>query len=154
VALDSSEEWDTLVEAYCLEGVRAPDEQERGQQMSEAVKRYRVWWDDEEKVMRIEWLPGSVAGLAEAKAVAAEMRALRQEPVPLFVDMREMAKFERPAREHFTSQHHMVTAIALVAGSPVTKMMANFFIGMRRMPVPMQMFTDEAEALTWLQGFR
>jgi hypothetical protein len=34
------------------------------------------------------------------------------------------------------------------------KMMANFFIGMRRMPVPMQMFTDEAEALTWLQGFR
>jgi hypothetical protein len=122
--------------------------------MSEAVKCYRVTWDDEAKVARTEWLPGSLCGLDEAKAVTDAIRAMGHGPVPVYVDMRGMAKLERSAREHFVSDQGGVKAIALVAGSPVTKMMANFFIGMRRMPVPIQMFTDEAEAVTWLQGQR
>lgn len=137
-----------------LEGARAPDEQERGQRMSEAVKNFRVTWDDEAKVMRVEWLPRAVCRLEEAKAVTEAIRATGHDSVPLYVDMRGMAKFERSAREHFVSDPGGVKVVALVAGSPVTKMMANFFIGMRRLPVPIQMFTDEVAAVTWLQGHR
>lgn len=36
----------------------------------------------------------------------------------------------------------------------MTRMMANFFIGMRRLQVPIQMFTDETDALTWLKDHR
>lgn len=71
--------------------------------------------------------------------------------MPVYVDMRNVGKLERSAREHFVSDQGGVQAVALVAGSAVTKMMANFVIGMRRMPVPIQMFTDEAEAIAWLQ---
>jgi hypothetical protein len=112
---------------------------------------YRVWWDDEAEVARTEWLPGSVCGVEEARGVTDEIRDLGHGSVPVFVDMRAMGRLERSAREHFVSDQGGVQAIALVAGSAVTKMMANFFIGMRRMPVPIQMFTDEAAAIAWLQ---
>ncbi|KAA1424185.1 STAS/SEC14 domain-containing protein [Nocardioides antri] len=122
--------------------------------MSEAVKCYRVTWDEEERIARTEWLPGAVCRLEEAQAVTDAIRDMGHGAVPLYVDMRGMAKLERSAREHFVSDSGGVKAIALVAGSPVTKMMANFFIGMRRMSVPIQMFTDEAAAVTWLQDHR
>ena len=40
----------------------------------------------------------------------------------------------------------------LLASSPVTRMIANFFIGMGQVPMPMRMFTDETEALRWLRS--
>ena len=120
--------------------------------MSGVQDCYLVSWDDEAGIVRTEWLPGSVVGLAEAAAVTAEMRALGHGAVPVLVDMREMAKLERPAREHFAIDDGGVRAIALLASSPVTRMMANFFIGMRRMAVPIKMFTNESEAVTWLQA--
>jgi hypothetical protein len=113
---------------------------------------YRLDWDADAGIARTVWLPGSVCGLAEAQAVTGEIRAMGHGAVPVLVDMREMAKLERPAREHFVSDHGGVSSIALLAGSAVTKMMANFFIGMRRMPVPIQMFTLETEAVAWLRG--
>ena len=119
--------------------------------MSTAQGCYQVSWDDELQVTRADWLPGAVCGIREAEAVVAEIRDLGRGPVPLLVDMREMAKLERPAREYFVQDNGGVRAIALLAESPVTRMMANFFIGMRRMPVPIQMFTDESEAVAWLQ---
>ena len=131
----------------CSEGV--PEDRER---MSGVQDCYRVSWDDESKIMRTEWLPGSVCGLEEAISVTADMRELGCGTVPVLVDMREMAKLERPAREHFAIDNGGVRAIALLASSPVTRMMANFFIGMRRMAVPIRMFTSESEAVAWLHG--
>ena len=119
--------------------------------MATAQDCYEVSWDDELRVARADWLPGSVCGLAEAESVVADVRDLGRGTVPLLVDMREMAKLERPAREYFVQHNGTVRAIALLAESPVTRMMANFFIGMRRMPVPIQMFTDRSEAVSWLQ---
>jgi hypothetical protein len=43
------------------------------------------------------------------------------------------------------------TALALIAGSPVTQMIANFFIGINRTTTPQQMFTDEGKAIAWLR---
>lgn len=122
--------------------------------MSEAEVCFKVTWDDEAGIARTDWLPGSVCRVEEAVAVTDAIRGLARGPVPVCVDMREMAKLERSAREHFVSDQGGTKAIALLAGSPVTKMMANFFIGMRRMPVPIQMFTDEVEAITWLRAHR
>ena len=75
----------------------------------------------------------------------------------LYYDLPEFDLRIRFAPTDFTQVNHAVNAvlvrraIALLAESPVTRMMANFFIGMRRMPVPIQMFTDRSEAVSWLQ---
>lgn len=111
---------------------------------------YRVYWDDDALVAVTEWVKGAVCGVDEARQVTTDLAALSLGPVPLLVDMRGMAKLERGAREHFISEQTGVTAIALLAGSAVNKMIANFFIGLQRMPVPIRIFTDRAQALGWL----
>ncbi len=115
---------------------------------------YRVWWDMESRVARTEWRRGSTCGLAEARGATDATQALGHSPVPVLVDMRLMAKIDRPGREHFVNAPGDVTAVALLVGSAVSKMIANFVIGLQRMKVPIRMFTDETAALTWLDAHR
>lgn len=115
---------------------------------------YRVHWDDQARVMVIEWAAGSVCGLTEAAAATADIKALSRGLVPILVDMRGMARLERPAREHFIGEQGGASAIALLAGSAVNRMIANFFIGMKRMPIPIRIFTDRDAALGWLAEHR
>jgi hypothetical protein len=111
----------------------------------------RVWWDDAHSVARNDWQPGSVCDITEAKKVTASVSAFGRGPVPVLVDMRQLAKADKAAREHFTSEDAQATAVALLVGSSVSKVVANFIIGMKRMPVPTRMFTDENAAVSWLQ---
>ena len=122
--------------------------------MTVAGDVFRVLWDDELRVARVEWAPGSICGEHEARASRTMVEALGHEPVLLLVDMRGMAKFERPAREYYAATQDGITAMALLAGSPVNRMLANFFIGLRKAAGPMRMFTDEAAAVAWLEQQR
>lgn len=112
---------------------------------------YRVLWDEENRVVHLEWLPASVCDLEQARGAISTVRALRPEPVPLLVDMRNITKLDRDAREEFTRDQSVVRSMALVVGSPVTRMMANFVMGMRRFVIPLKMFDDEVTALRWLR---
>ncbi len=109
-----------------------------------------VWWDDEHGVARNDWLPGSVCDLPAARKVTAAVSAFGRGAVPVLVDMRYLAKADRAAREHFTGPEAQATAVALLVASAVSKVVANFVIGLHRMPVPTRMFTDEAAAVSWL----
>jgi len=113
---------------------------------------YRVSWDDAAGVARTDWLPGAVCGLEEARAVDADIKALDRGKVRSLVDLREVESIDRPAREFFMDQNAGYHAVALVVGSPSTKMLANFFMGLKRGPIPVRMFTDEADAVAWLQA--
>lgn len=113
---------------------------------------YRVSWDSAAGVARTDWLPGAVCGLEEARAVDAEIKALGQGKVLSLVDLREVESIDRPAREYFMDQNADYRAVALVVGSPATKMLANFFMGLKRGPIPVRMFTDEPAAVAWLQA--
>ena len=44
-------------------------------------------------------------------------------------------------------------ATALLIDSPVSRVIANFFMGLNRPLSPTQMFTDETEAMRWLRTF-
>lgn len=119
--------------------------------MVENARCWRVWWDDTVDVVRIDWLPGSVVGLEEARAVDAEVRALQRGRVLCLVDLGEVASFDRPAREFFMGGSEGYLAVALVAGSATTRMIANFFIGLKRAPISVKMFATGAAAAEWLQ---
>jgi hypothetical protein len=115
---------------------------------------YRVWWDEEAQVAHADWRPGSACGLEQARAITAELRALDRGSVPVLVDMRGLVEFERAGREHFIADDGGARAVALLVASAVDKMIANFFIGMKRLTVPIRMFTDQAAALDWLGEHR
>lgn len=44
----------------------------------------------------------------------------------------------------------VTTQVALVAKSPVERMIANFFLGLNKPQVPVRMFTDPDKARAWL----
>lgn len=114
----------------------------------------RVWWDSINGVAHNDWQPGSVCNLEEARRVTLATHDLGRGAVPVLVDMRYLSKAERPAREHFTGPEAKATAVALLVASAVSKVVANFIIGLQRMPVPTRMFTEETAALAWLGTHR
>jgi hypothetical protein len=122
--------------------------------MSSAQSQYRLWWDDDSGIARCEWHPGSTCGVDEARAVINDLRALDRGRVPVLVDMLELTKFDRGGREYFSTDHGAVGGVALLVGSAVNKMMANFFIGTQRTDIPIRMFTDRDLALEWLAEHR
>jgi len=120
--------------------------------MSGSDECYRVSWDDANQIARTDWLPGAVCDLATAQQIDRDIQDLGHGPVRSLVDLRQIASIDRAAREFFMNLNPHYTATALVAGSPATRMLANFFLGLKRGTNPVRMFTSEQEAIDWLRG--
>jgi hypothetical protein len=110
----------------------------------------RVWWDEQHSVAHNDWLSGAVCNLDAARQVTSIVAGFGRGPVPVLVDMRYVSKVDRAAREHFSGPDAQATAVALLVASAVSRVVANFIIGLQRMPVPTRMFTDESAAVNWL----
>ncbi len=120
--------------------------------MSAAGGVYLVSWDDAHGIARLDWAPGAVVDLAVAHEVDRDVQELGRGRVLLLVDLREVGSINREAREFFISLSPHYRAVALLAGSPATRMLANFFLGFRRGSVPVRLLTSETEAVDWLGG--
>jgi len=74
---------------------------------------------------------------------------------PLLVDIRQQKSISREARlfysgKEFTDQ---VTSLAFVVESAISKVLANFFLGLNKPPYPTRLFTNEDEAIEWLKNY-
>lgn len=105
-------------------------------------------------IAKIRFKAAAVITEAVARRAMVELGALTNgKRPPLLSDIRKMKSITREARIVFDNVTDRFSALALLAGSPATQLMANFFIGLRRPKVPTQMFTDEEKALTWLRRY-
>lgn len=120
--------------------------------MSAPTEAYRLWWDDENQIARLAWSPGALCDLMTAEQVDREVQALDRGKVRLLVDLRPDAAIDRAARHFFINLHAHYVAVGMLAGSPATRMLANFFIGLKRGPIPVRLFTDETEAVDWTRS--
>lgn len=68
----------------------------------------------------------------------------------MLVDTRGIKSFDRDARAHFLADQGGSRAMALLVGSAVNKMIANFFMGMHKQAIPVRMFTERDPAVAWL----
>ena len=107
-------------------------------------------WDEDAQILRVRWSDGVVVGESEARAATEAIVGLGKGAAPLLVDMTDMGKLDRGAREHFKVDKGGTSAFALLVGSPVTKMLANFFMRTDADETPVRMFTDEQTAIAWL----
>lgn len=66
-----------------------------------------------------------------------------------------MARVDRGARAFFAGEEYMrlCSQTALVVGSPVSRVIGNFFVGLNRPRYPYRIFDDPALATEWLRGF-
>jgi hypothetical protein len=75
--------------------------------------------------------------------------------VPVFTDMRGLKSMTREARLFLSGEDaaQVTSAAALLIGSPLSKVIGNFFMGINKPPYPTKLFTSEEKALQWLKGF-
>lgn len=105
---------------------------------------------DDAGLVRLTWSTGQRIDteLAE-RAMELVDRLNAPQERPLLVDMSGTAQLTREARMVF-ARRCSASRIALVGRSEVDRVIANFALGVARLPVPTRFFTSEAAALVWL----
>ncbi len=115
-------------------------------------EKFRMW-AREDGVVEIEWAPQVPSTLEDAVAVIDAMSVLTNgRAAPLLVHTTDAGPQTREARMEFVRRQEVVSAVALVVGNPLSRMMANFFINVSKPEVPIRLFEDDDAALTWLRG--
>ena len=91
-----------------------------------------------------------LADAAENVATIFELTGRRRTRV--IVDMRGVRSQSREARQYFAGPEaeRVSSAVALLIGSPVSRVLANFFLRIMPQRVPTALFTDETAAVSWL----
>lgn len=113
-------------------------------------------WVAEDGICRIIHEPGAEVTLADAQeTMAAYERVRGGKRLPLFVDTKTMKSFSRDARHYYASEQAaaVASAVAIIVGTPVSKVLGNFYLGLSNPHLPSRLFADENEALDWLKGF-
>ena len=74
---------------------------------------------------------------------------------PLLIDIRTAKPLDADARHHYSGQTlvERFSALALlVEASPFGRMMGNVYLRVARPGIPTQLFSDETQAVQWLNG--
>ena len=115
--------------------------------------KFRMWLRPD-GVVQMTWVSQAVIGLEDATAAIAVMTELTGgRRSPLSVDLHDGGQPSRLARVEFTRHDDLVSAVALIVGTPLSRVMGNFFLSVTRPPYPIRLFDDEASALSWLRAF-
>ena len=116
-------------------------------------EKFRIWLRPD-GVVELVWAPHVPSTLEDALATIEAMTEITGgRPAPLLVHTTDAGPQDRAARMEFIRRHEVVSAVALIVGNPLSRMMATFFINVSRPKAPTRLFEDEAPAVVWLKGF-
>ena len=122
----------------------------------EIVTRVSKVWVGEDGIARIIHVPGAELTLEDAKeTMAAYLKVNKGKRLPLFVDTKEMKSMTRECRHYYASEESAkhASAVAIIVGTPVSRVLGNFYLGLSNPHLTSQLFTSEQEALEWLKEF-
>jgi hypothetical protein len=67
--------------------------------------------------------------------------------------MRDTGPQERRTRAEWSSRSDLQSAVALIVGTPLSRMMGNLLLRVTKPPFPIRLYDNEASAVAWLQKF-
>lgn len=125
-----------------------------GDQVPEVIHpKFRMWLPAD-GVVRLVWSPPVPSGLEDSVATIEAMIELTGDrPAPILVDVREAGPQSREGRLEFVRRHEVVSAVAILVGNPLSRMMGNFFMNVSKPKAPTRLFDDEDAAVAWLKDF-
>jgi hypothetical protein len=124
---------------------------------NEQTSRVARLWLGEDGIVRIIHHPDVEVTLADAEdTMAAYLKLYQGKRRPLLVDTKSMKSLAREARHYYASEEaaRVASAVAIIVGTPVSKVLGNFYLGLSNPHLPTRLFSDEDEALAWLKGYR
>ena len=118
----------------------------------------KLFWDSENEIVWGE-LFANQATLEHAKEnVDAQERlrdSLNKAKTRVLIDMTSVIEISKEARDYFANERtaSIQRATALLIGSPVSRVIGNFFMGLNKPISPTRLFTDPHKAIQWLHTF-
>ena len=122
----------------------------------EIVTRTGKIWLGEDGILRFIYSPGTEVTLTDTKEnVAVASKIIKGKRRPALTDFRGLKSMTREARVYYSGEEvaKYVNAGAVVIGSPVSRIIGNFFMGLNKSIIPNRLFTSESQAIEWLKGF-
>ena len=114
--------------------------------------KFRMWLRPD-GIVQMKWATQAESDLEDATAAISAMIELTGgRRSALLVDLHDSGQQTRPARLAFTRRGDLVSAVALIVGTPLSRIMGNFFLTVNKPPYPVRLFDDEASGLAWLQA--
>lgn len=116
---------------------------------------YYLWLDDDGILIAVN-KPSIRDTLNDAlEKIAAVVQLSDGKPRPLLVDTTETKSVSREAREAYAQagKDGKVVALALVTGSAVSRIIANFFLNFHKPPIPVRLFNSRGPAKDWLMQY-
>lgn len=113
-------------------------------------------WLGEDGVVRIIWVSGAEVTLADAEESMAAYKTINEgKRRPMVVDTSTMKSLAREARHYYASEEaaRVASAVGLIVGTPVSRVLGNFYLGLSNPRLPTRLFASEDEALEWLKGY-
>ncbi len=116
--------------------------------------KVRGYFDEEHKILVVFVVPKADLTIEDARVCTAWMQKLTGNiPRPMLGDFGNMKSQTKECRDYFTKDpKHLqsYSAIAILVNNPLTRMLANFFIGINKPPKPTRLFDDREKAIQWL----
>jgi len=88
--------------------------------------------------------------------ISARLEACNGNTYPFLGDVANVKTITKEARSAFAEGEgikHM-SACALVVGSPVNRLLGNFFLSVSKPSIPTRLFTSEEDARAWLSSYK
>lgn len=105
---------------------------------------------DGQGIIQLRWPRGASISESDAETAMRTVNELCGDRfLPMLVDMATTAQVSRGARAVF-GRPCQASRIALLGASPVDKVLANFILGINKLPCPTRFFTSRNDAMAWL----
>ena len=112
--------------------------------------KFRMWLRAD-GIVHAVWAAGASMGFDDSVAAMEAMSALTGgRASPVLVDVREMGSQDRRSRAEFVRRGDLMSAVAIVVGTPLSRIMSNFFLAVNKPVAPTRLFDDEGPAVAWL----
>lgn len=113
-------------------------------------------WMGEDGIARTKVKPGAEVTVDFARENSTAVNALfTGKKYPLLIDARGIKSMTRDARNQFSTKGREtnVLAFGIVIGSPLSRVIGNFFMGINKPAVPTRLFDNEEDAEKWLKFY-
>lgn len=115
---------------------------------------WKMWIEDD--VLRGKVFADTLTLNIVETGVSERVRLCRGTAFPVLSDIRRIKHVDKEARAYLAKSESTVfiRAGAFLVSNQLQKLLGNFFILIDKPEIPTRLFTDEAEALAWLQQFK
>ena len=114
--------------------------------------KFRMWVRPD-GIVQLVWAPRATIAIDDAIAATEAMAELTGgRRSRLLVVAYDVGPQDRAARMEFARRGDLVSGVALIVSTPLSRVLADFYMSAVRQVPPTRLFGDEASALDWLQG--